>query len=49
MLGKILLKSGRCLWPRCQICVLVREDSQVHTANLPLPEGWEEMGVTAEV
>lgn len=29
-LGKIL-KSGHCLWPRCQICVLVRVDSQVHT------------------
>lgn len=40
-LGKILLKSGHCLWPRCQICVLVRVDSQVQHTNPPLPKGWE--------
>lgn len=43
-LGKILLKSGRCLWPRRQICVLVRVDSQVHTPIRLFPRagrGWK--------
>lgn len=31
------------------MCVLVRVDSQVHTPTCLFPEGWEGMGVTAEV
>lgn len=41
-LGKILLKSRRCLWPRRQICVLVRVDSQVHTPACLFPRAGRE-------
>lgn len=41
-LGKILLKSRRCLWPRRQICVLVRVDSQVHTPTCLFPRAGRE-------
>lgn len=41
-LGKILLKSRRCLWPRRQICVLVRVDSQVHTPSCLFPRAGRE-------
>lgn len=42
--AKILLKSRRCLWPRCRLCVLVRVDSQVHKPTCLFPRAGRERG-----